>query len=75
MMFKTSRASTPLVLHETTKIPSFDSLPNTMDEATPMKPKKAAEEGHVSKLKVLMVAVVGCVEEVDNRRLEVPRCV
>lgn len=32
------------------------SLPNTMDEATPMKPKKAAEEGHVSELKSLMVA-------------------
>lgn len=27
-----------------------------MDEATPMKPKKAAEEGHVSKLRSLMVA-------------------
>lgn len=32
------------------------SLPNTMDDATPMKPKKAAEEGQVSMLKSLMVA-------------------
>lgn len=30
-----------------------------MDEATPMKPKKAAEEGHVSKLTVLMVVFCG----------------
>lgn len=33
-----------------------NSLPNTIDEATPMKPKKAAEEGHVSRLRVLIFA-------------------
>lgn len=38
---------------------AWHSLPKTMDEATPMKPKKAAEEGHVSKLRSLMVAICG----------------
>lgn len=33
------------------------SLPNTIADATPMNPKKAAEEGHVSKLRSLIFAV------------------
>lgn len=39
------------------------SLPNTMDEATPMKPKNAAEEGQVSMLKSLMVTRMGSSEK------------
>lgn len=51
-----------------------NSLPNTIDEATPMKPKKAAEEGHVSRLRVLIFAEGwSCLTWLERKEMRVPR--